>query len=450
MGLFNHPKGLPGWVCACASIYMSIHIAIGNAHEKTETLTLETAIERAVTNDPWLSSSQHRQAALLAESVAVSRLPDPKISLTGANLPTDTFDLNQEAMTQFSIGISQQMPRGDSLHLSGQQKKQLARAEPLLRQDRMAKVRTRVTKLWLDALKAQESIRLIKQDRILFEQLVDAAKANYSSALGRVRQQDLVRAQLELTQIEDRLTVLQQQFEAAWQRLSEWVGPLGSTQLSGQLPSLKFSFGMLEELSASSQAELYELIQQHPAIRAVDQRISALETSVELVRQKYKPVWNLTAKYGYRDKDPAGRDRADLVSVGLSFDLPVFTSDRQDKEVSASVARAESFRAKKQLMARQLIAQLNTSVVQLRRLNERSALYKQQLLPQMAEQSTASLAAYNNDVGDFAEAVRARISELNAKINALGIQIERLKVISELGYLLASDTAISTELKETN
>ena len=169
---------------------------------------------------------------------------------------------------------------------------------------------------------------------------------------------------------------------------------------------------------------------------AFDQRIEAMQTGVELAQQKYKPEWGLTAQYGYRDDDPMGRDRADLFSVGVTFDLPLFTGNRQDKDVSAATSRAEALRTDKLLMARKLMAQLDTMLVQIQRLNQRRTLYDQQLLPQMAEQAEAALTAYNNDDGDFAEAVRARIAELNAKIDFLTIRVDRLKTIAELNYLL--------------
>ena len=185
---------------------------------------------------------------------------------------------------------------------------------------------------------------------------------------------------------------------------------------------------------------LYEQVYLHPALRAVDQRIDAMETGVDLAHQTYTPEWGLTAQYGYRDEDPMGRERADLFSVGISFDLPVFTANRQDKEVRAAVSRAEAIKTERQLIARRLVAELDTTISQLQRLNERFALYDRQLLPQMAEQAEASLTAYNNDDGDFAEAVRSRIAELNAKIDALGIAVERLQVITHMKYLLAGKT----------
>jgi outer membrane protein TolC len=356
-----------------------------------------------------------------------------------ANFPTDSFDINQEPMTQLTVGVSQMFPRGDSLALSSRQKQELAEQEPLLRLNRQAKVAATVSQLWLEAFRAQESIRLIERDRSLFEHLVDATKASYSSALGRARQQDIIRAQLELTRLDDRLTVLRQQSESAQQRLSEWVGGLASLPLAQLVPS---QYGD-EPASVGGQPDsdrwLYEQVNRHPLLRALDQRIDAMETGVELARQKYKPEWGLSAQYGYRDDDPMGRDRADFFSVGVTFDLPLFTGKRQDKDVSAATSRAEAIKTDKLLMARKLMAELDTALVQLQRLNDRRALYAEQLLPQMAEQAEAALAAYNNDDGDFAEAVRARIAELNAKIDFLTIRIDRLKMIAELNYLLSKN-----------
>jgi outer membrane protein TolC len=354
-----------------------------------------------------------------------------------ANFPTDSFDINQEAMTQLAVGVSQMFPRGDSLDLSSRQKRELAAQEPLLRQDREAKVVAAVTKLWLDDFKAQESIRLIDQDRSLFEHLVDATRAAYSSALGRARQQDVIRAQLELTRLDDRLTVLQQQRETAQQRLSEWIGGSARLPVSGTLPKQNESAPALT-IQPGNAPELFEHLSRHPVLQAFDQRIEAMQTGVELARQKYKPEWGLSAQYGYRDDDTMGRDRADLFTVGVTFDLPLFTGNRQDKDVSAATSNAEALKTDKLLMARKLMAELETAAIQLTRLNERAALYDEQLLPQMSEQADAALAAYNNDDGDFAEAVRARIAELNAKIDYLNIRVDRQGTIAELNYFLTA------------
>ena len=400
-------------------------------------LDLDVAIELAVRNDPWLSSSSYRESALSDQAVAAAELPDPRVNIMAANFPLDSFDIRQEPMTQLAIGVSQMFPRGDSLNLARQQRQQLASQEPLLRFDRQAKVTATTAQLWLEVYRAQQSIALIEADRGLFVQLVDVTRAGYASALGRARQPDLIRAQLDMTRLEDRLTMLRQQLEAAQQRLSEWIG-VAANQAVTQTPPMRTPAVDLDTLliATSNQEQTYERIRRHPALLAFDLRLAAMATGVELARQKYKPEWGLSAQYGYRADDRMGRSRADLFSVGLTFDLPIFTDRRQDKEVSAAQSLTDASRADKDLLARQLMAELRATVVQLQRLAERNTLYQSQLLPQMAEQAEASLAAYDNDDGDFAEAVRARIAELNARIDALTIAVEQLRLVFRLNYLL--------------
>lgn len=399
------------------------------------TLTLDAAINTAIKQDPWLNGSHHREAALTSESVSVATLPDPKVGLKAANFPTDSFDIHQEPMTQLTVSVTQMFPRGDSRELSSRQKREMAAQEPLLRVDRQARVTATVTRLWLEAFKAQQTIQLIEKNYSLFEHLVDATRASYSSAAGRARQQDIIRAQLELTRLEDRLTVLRQHLETSRQRLSEWIGAPSGLPLTDTLPELGTPHLELTQHTGDSRW-LYRRVSQHPALQAFDRRIDAADTAVELARQQYRPEWGVTAQYGYRDEDVMGRQRADLFSVGVTFDVPLFTGNRQDKQVSAAAARTEATKTEKLLMARKLMADLETAWVQLQRLNERDALYQHTLMPQMTEQAEAALAAYNNDDGDFAEAVRARIAELNARIEALGIAVQRQQTLAGLRYLL--------------
>ncbi|MDQ7073295.1 MAG: TolC family protein [Gammaproteobacteria bacterium] len=126
-------------------------------------------------------------------------------------------------MTQLKMGISQMFPRGDTLRLQTQKLQRLNKQNPYLRLDRKAQIAVRVAALWFDVFNAKESIRLIEQDRDLFEQLLEISTASYSSAYGGTQQQDVVRAQLELTRLDDRPTKLKQKQDVAQKKLSQWV-----------------------------------------------------------------------------------------------------------------------------------------------------------------------------------------------------------------------------------
>lgn len=406
------------------------------------TLALPHAIDQAIARDPWLQRSHYQQQALQAEAVAAATLPDPRMTVAMANLPTDTFDFGQEAMTQFVVGVSQMLPRGDSLALTRRQRLEQSAQQPLLRADRRAKVQAIVTQLWLDAYLAQQSMALIEGDRALFEQMVDVTRSSYASAIGRTRQQDVVRAELELTRLDDRLTVLDQRLAVAQHKLAEWLdAPTADLPLPTTAPVLALRQPQLLDQSWSDDA-LAQLVADHPALRNQEQQITVANTAVALTRQKYRPEWAVNAQYGYRGDDPAGNNRADLFSLGVSFDLPLFTDSRQDQQVNAATARVEASKTDRLLLLRQFVAELGNGRARLQRLTQRQLLYREQLLPQMHEQADASLTAYTHDDGDFAEVVRARIAELNAKLDALAIQIEQQQVVAQLNYLLTTSDAV--------
>jgi outer membrane protein TolC len=190
-----------------------------------------------------------------------------------------------------------------------------------------------------------------------------------------------------------------------------------------------------------------QLLDNHPVMLALDSKIAAGAVEVKLAEQKYRPQWKVNASYGYREGGPmGGPDRPDFFSIGVGFDLPLFTSRRQDQEVQSAIAGTEALRTDKMLALRALLAGFETEHSRLQRLDQRRQLYQTRLLREMEAQAEASLSAYTNDDGDFAEVVRSRIAELNARIEALDIEIARLQTIARLNYFFAgSDTTAQGE-----
>jgi outer membrane protein TolC len=426
-------------------------------------MTLNEAVDIAQRNDPWLVGSEYQQQAIEAQSTAAGTLPDPVVNVGFANLPTDTFDFDQEAMTQFKVGISQTFPRGHSRAIDQKRLSLLGAQYPYQRGDRRAKVAVNIANLWLEVFRATESIRLIEQDRALFEDLVDVAQSSYSTAVGRTRQQDLIRAQLELTRLEDRLTVLHERRDVSRSRLNEWLraapggpqpdsarglaGISANASLSDTLPQIELRHPALYEVGTTpSPREIASYLRGHPAILSLDRKIDASKAGIELAEQKYRPQWSVNASYGYREDSPVDNpvrdtDRPDFFSFGVAFDLPLFTSKRQDRQVQSAIAGSEAIRTEKWLVLRNMIAAFETQRSRLLRLNQRQGLYQSRLLQEMQDQAEASLTAYTSDDGDFSEVVRARIDELNARIDALDIEVDRLKTISQLNYFFVSSSS---------
>lgn len=404
----------------------------------SQTLSLSDTVAYALTHEPWLTANKHQQSAYEAQSIAAGTLPDPILTVGLLNLPTDGFAFDQEGMTQFKLGLSQSFSRGDSLALKQQALSHLAEQFPWQRADRLAQVKAIVIESWLNAYRAQQSIYLIEQDKALFSQLIDITEASYASSVKSTSQQDIIRAQLELTRLEDKLVQLEQQLESAKKRLAQW---LPYQMLSQPLPRQQPDITPLVAFSALRQEQIMTLLQSHPAVVAIDKMVAAKQTEIAVAKQGYKPQMAMNLGYGYRDDMPSGDSRADLFSIGMSIDLPLFTDNRQDQQVNAAIALAESVKTEKLIALQKLQGLYFKELSQLEKLQTRAELYQNTLLPQMAEQAQASLNAYTRDDGDFSEVMRARISELNAKIDALNITMDQHIIIARLNYYASSQDA---------
>lgn len=446
----------------CLLVFMPLSITVqadysvkNLKHSGSANLSFYQAIKMAQKNDPWLDGSRHQQKSIEQLSKAANTEPDPQVSITFANLPTNVFDFSQEGMSQFKVGVSQMFSRGDSLMIKNQQLKLQSQQHPYQRQDRQLKVAVIVGSLWLDLYQVQESIKLIVQNRSLFEQLSDLAEASYSSGLGKTRQHDIVRAQLELTRLEDKLSQLKLMQSHYQGMLTQWLNQLrinGSFKkenftayefeqmlVSDVLPSIPLSnkFSLHNDHQASAQS-LALLLAEHPSVLAVDKKVAASRKNIDLAEQKYQPQWGVNASYGYRADDTMGKSRADLFSVGVMFDLPLFTENKQDNTVRSAISKAEAIKTEKLLLIRQLMASYSSASGRLSRVNERKGLYQDKLLPQIHDQAQASLTAYTNNDGDFAEVVRSRIAELNTQIDYLAINVQQRKITLEINYLFSS------------
>jgi outer membrane protein TolC len=448
---------IPSLALVILSLAFSCNVAAAtlksSSNNKQNELKFLQAVQQAQAVDPWLTGNHHQQQALESLSIAANTLPDPKVSLGIANIAADSLSFQQEQMTQLKIGVSQMFPRGDTLALMSKQLQSQSKQYPYLRQDRQSQVAVIVGSLWLNAYQMQQSIALIEQNKSLFTQLIDVAEARYSSTIGQAQQQDIIRAELELSRIDDKLLQFTQQKNAYIGQLNQWLSSTEQSDLSSsaitdfnnpnimlspQLPEIALQQkALIMAKRQYSNAELMHYFSQHPSVIALNNKITSVTFEQAIAKQKYQPEWGVNASYGYRGDDALNNSRADLFSVGITFDVPLFTENKQDQQLKAAISKTEAVKTEKQLRLRQLLGAFSATKGRLTQLVKRKSLYEERLLPQFHQQADIALNAYTNDTGDFGDIVRARIDELNAAIDHLGIIVEQQKLHLELNYVFS-------------
>lgn len=419
---YNVTNGVAAWLLA-TTIAVAAQPALADGEAA---LSLGEAEQLALTDDPNLASLDERAGALEERAVADGALPDPKFRFGLANMPVNSFSFTQERMTQFQVGLTQAFPRGQTRSLQTRKTGALARIERAHREDQAGKTTLSVRQSWFELFYWRAAAAILEEEKQAFTNLIGVLESLY--ATGRHTQQDVLQAELELSLLEDRQIDIERQIENAVATLAKWVGQTAARRpLPNALPDLP---------APTPLAELIDGLPEHPAIQVQDKRIDASRTDIALAEQAYSPEWGVGVSYGRRGgEDALGRGRPDFVSLMVTMDLPFFTAKRQDKRLAASKRTAAATQYQKQDALRELRRQADAQYAAWQRSSQRAQLYERTVTMKAARNLEASLSAYRSDVSDFSALMRAQIVDLETKLKALRIQIDRAKAQAQLLYL---------------
>ena len=388
-------------------------------------LTIAEAGHLALQDDYTLKAINARSQSMAELAVAAEGMPDPQLKLGFANLPTDSFNLGQEAMTQSVIGVRQMFPRGQTRSLNSLRVNESMAGNNAEADDRkhqiLLSVREEYTRIYLH----QQRERILRQSLVVFSDLAEITRDYYAS--GRAHQQDVVQAQLELSRVEERLTRIKQQEVQARARLAEWIGSNAYRDLDPQWPEITQPHAAQQII-----AELPE----HPRLMAWQHAISKSKTSEEIARQAYKPGFAVDLAYGGRGgQNPDGSDRSDFVSVFVTMDIPLFTKNRQDRALASSIADTSATQYARDDIYRAMKARVEENSATLMHERERLGLYEELLLPQAAFNAEAAFEAYQDAVDDLTTLMRARIGEYELRLSHAALRADEIITRARLLYL---------------
>ena len=312
-----------------ALIFVLSSFLMANKPVVAQTLSLEQALQLAIQYDPLLKGNAHRKDRFNAEAEASSYWANPQVSASIQNLPTDGFAFDQEPMTQFKVGLKQQLPRGDENLYSQQKYQVMADQMSVESQARKAWLKREVTLTWLDWVYATRRIGLLDKEKSLLTQLLDFTDSRYSQGVGAAAQQDILQVRLALLSLDDKYVQAYQQKNEARSALSKWFGaPLDesvsapltqSTQDAIEVDAIlnDSNLSLSSFLTVIENSEPFSILQHHPEAMLLQIQTQIEAQNVNIAREQTKSQWAFEASYGYRQDAQNGASRADFVSLGV-------------------------------------------------------------------------------------------------------------------------------------
>ena len=388
-------------------------------------LTIAEAEDLATEHEPGQASLLSHAEALQDQAIVARELPDPMLRIGLNNFPVESGGFTTEGMTHALVGLRQIFPAGDTRVLSAAKFDSLATQMGQNAELRSRDVLTAVRNAWLDLYYWEQTHQRLVESRPFFADLATITRSWY--AVGRKSQQDVLRAELELSRLDDRLIEIERQRTAARAALGEWIGPDAVRPVANKLPGWS-RVPLLESMQGT--------LPEHPLLRAADAGIAAREAGVSLAEQRSKPAWALDVGYSYREGSlPSGESRSDLISVVVTVGLPFFSKSSVDSTLSAALHERSAAEFSRERMLRSLGSRLEAEYARWEDLGRRVDLYDRRILDQARENAESSMLAYQSDKGDFADVMRAYVNDLNTRIDHVRLQVERAKSYAALANL---------------
>lgn len=398
-------------------------------------LTLLETEKLILDNDVLIAASLSEAQSLAHLSVSESNLPNPVIKLGLLNMPVDDLGLDSDPMSQTKISLSQKFTKGgarkDTQRLYQQQEQAMLAQAHLQKLQLLLKGRI----LWLSTFGWQSRRTILKNDEKLFIQLRELTLSLYE--VGKRQQQDVLRSDLELAMLQQKL--LQADLGFSESRLN-LAAIAGSDVLNRQWPTSLTALAPVT-LDVYNDEIMAKKLFSHPQIQQWQYQLKQGQTQIDLVQSNNQWQWGAELAYGYRaSEDTLGNERSDLVSAMVNVSIPLWAGNSNNKRIEASRLKKQTLQYRYDDGLRQLKFQAQAQFVQWQQLQQRRKFYASDLMNKADQHVAASLKAYESGVGDLSRLMRASIDRQKLKLDYLQLQVDEQKALATYYLILGEET----------
>lgn len=386
---------------------------------------VEQYISAALSQNPEVQAARKRVDALANRVPQAASLEDPMLGVTVFAEQVETAAGQQDA----SVSASQKVPFPGKLRLQGAQ----------------AEAETEIARAWLAATElqviadvkhayfalyfVQQAIRITEEDRRLLEDLTKVAESKYKA--GNTSQQDVLRAQVEVSLVDKELVDLRQQLASVQAELARLLHISPDTDVRA-----------LEELPVQDTPQdlqrLYELaIRNRPELQAKLAAVLRDRRSLDLARMKYFPdvtmgvSWISTADRGL---SPVANGR-DPVLLTMNMNLPIYRKKLRAGLRSAEAHTVATAREYDSLKDRTQ-EEVKDLFVQAKSQQELIALFREQIVPKAEQTFRISLRAYQAGDVDFLQLIDNWRQLLRFQLSLVRLESQLRQTLARLERVL--------------
>ena len=352
-----------------------------------QVLSLDDVVREALEKNPEAQSAQHTINALARRVPQVKSLPDPMISVGWAGNLLPFSVMQGDSSSYRGLTVSEQFPYPGKLKLRGQ----IASKEAEAAQADYEAIRRRVTAevraAFFDYFYYDRAIQTTQRNKELLEKLSKIAEARYR--VGKAMQADVLRSQVEISLLIEKLTMLEQQRATAQARLNVSMvrSPESPLPPAAEVSpnTIRYSLDELYALAASNDS----------AVLRNKTMVERSHLAVALAQREYRPDIGVSYMYQQRSGNPS------MNGVTVSVNIPIFYKNKQRQgvaEASEDLLSAEKMRDNR---LNEVKFELKQQYLGAKASERLMTLYSKGVVPQSSLALESSMASYQVGNVDF-------------------------------------------------
>jgi outer membrane protein TolC len=410
-------------------VIILVTIAFSNVFSQSS--VLDELIITAIRVSPKIRMLEAKRDASFSKIEINSNLPDPILTLGLINVPTNSFSFDQDPMTQKIVGIRQTFPFPGKL---GSVEKVNAIDTLIIDQeisDAKNEIQKSVSSKYYELSYLRRAIELSSESKILLEEIAKVVRTKYT--VGNASQQNLLKVQLEITNITQKLDELDSREKSVLAELNA----LFLREDNEYIEHEYYDALMFIELNT---AQLDSIAKIHrPYLKGIQFAENKYELGRYAAEKEFYPNISVGLQYAFRDQIAStSLQLNDLLSLVVGISLPFNYGGKVSSKVEEAVSMQQFYLEQYQLALQSLQSNFGSAIANLNSLEERIGLFKEGLLPQAKQNLTATLSHYQVGHIDFINVIDAQDQLFKIETNLYRLITDYLKQVAELEFLVGT------------
>jgi outer membrane protein TolC len=354
-----------------------------------EAQTLRELVAEALTNNAEIAVAQKGYEASRKRPSQVSSLPDPAFApgYSSNGRPWPGAGLGTEPTSQIGFMISQEVPFPGKRKLAGDLAVKESEAEWQQYEQAQLSVVSRLKQAYYRRAYAFAAAGVLDRNLRLLDNLLRITEARYQ--VGRAAQQDVFKAQTQISILEARRLQLEREKSAREAEINSVVNrPPGSTLgRPDELGPLTLTTG-LEQIYGAARAN-------SPMLRRDQKMIERAEVALNMARKEYYPDFTLNGGYYNMGSMP------DMYMFRVEIRIPLYFFRKQRAGVAEQAQSLVRSRRMYEATNQSLHFRIQDDYLMAQTAEQLSRLYRETVIPQAGLALEASLASYETGSVDF-------------------------------------------------